>query len=80
MRLLEQQGLLESLGAGWRLTAEGLQLIERDERNQKLWRAFRVYSLQVDTSLLNVSRDADLTQTLPLHTLNELEHILENGS
>ncbi len=80
VRLLEQQGLLESLGAGWRLTAEGLQLIERDERNQKLWRAFRVYSLQVDTSLLNISRDADLTQTLPLHTLNELEHILENGS
>ena len=77
LRQLEDAGHARHDKDGWRLTAAGSARAARDQRNQRLWDAYRLHAHILDTPLIEEDRGVDIADLLPPQALARLENLLE---
>lgn len=73
---LRQAGHVQRQTDGWRLTASGIQLAQRDARNLRLWDMYRLYAEELGLPILQEARQQDIGDVLPAAAVKKLERKL----
>ncbi|MFW5696498.1 MAG: metal ABC transporter permease [Phototrophicaceae bacterium] len=76
LRQLERRGYIASEGDAVLLTAQGVNVAERDAYNQQLWDAYREYSDELRLPLIAEDRQRDISEMLPGPAVEKLERKL----
>lgn len=77
LRQLEAERHAQRDAGSWRLTATGIALAQREQRNQRLWDAYRLHAHDLDLPLIQEDRQLDIADLLPPETVKRLERALE---